>query len=52
MNEVEKKKRLKGFAKIVAREVEVLNTIERFKKDFKDSLVKILLNAKDGKYAA
>jgi len=52
MNEVEKKKRLKGFAKIVAREVEVLNTIEQFKKDFKDSLVKILLNAKDGKYAA
>ena len=52
MNEVEKKKRLKGFAKIVAREVEVLNTIEQFKKDFKNSLVKILLNAKDGKYAA
>ena len=52
MNEVEKKKRLKGFAKIVAREVEVLNTIEQFKEDFKDSLLKILLNAKDGKYAA
>ncbi|MHA1472615.1 MAG: hypothetical protein ACTSQW_05915 [Promethearchaeota archaeon] len=52
MNEVEKKKRLKGFAKIVAREVEVLNTIEQFKEDFKDSLIKILLNAKDGKYAA
>ncbi len=48
----EKKTRLKGFAKIVAKEIEVLNTIEQFKEDFKDSLIKILLNAKDGKYAA
>jgi len=48
----EKKKRIKGFAKVVAKEVEVLNTIEQFKKDFKDSELKILLNAKDGKYAA
>jgi len=48
----EKKKRLKGFAKVVAKEVEVLNTIEQFKEDFKDSELKILLNAKDGKYAA
>ena len=52
MNEVEKKKRLKGFAKVVAKEIEVLNTIEQFKEDYKDSLIKILLNAKDGKYAA
>ena len=48
----EKKTRLKGFAKVVAKEVEVLNTIEQFKEDFKDSKLKILLNAKDGKYAA
>ncbi len=48
----EKKIRLKGFAKVVAKEVEVLNTIEEFKEDFKDSELKILLNAKDGKYAA
>ena len=48
----EKKKRIKGFAKVVAKEVEVLNTIEQFKEDFKDSELKILLNAKDGKYAA
>ncbi|GAH25358.1 hypothetical protein ES705_03592 [subsurface metagenome] len=48
----EKTKRLKGFAKVVAKEVEVLNTIEQFKEDFKDSELKILLNAKDGKYAA
>jgi len=48
----EKKPRLKGFAKVVAKEVEVLNTIEQFKEDFKDSKLKILLNAKDGKYAA
>ncbi|NHJ23640.1 MAG: hypothetical protein EAX89_03640 [Candidatus Lokiarchaeota archaeon] len=48
----EKKVRLKGFAKIVAQQVEPLNTIEKFKQDFKDKELKILLNAKDGKYAA
>ena len=48
----EKTKRLKGFAKVVAKEVEVLNTIEQFKEDFKNSELKILLNAKDGKFAA
>jgi len=48
----EKKKRIKGFAKVVAKEVEVLNTIEQFKEDYKDSELKILLNPKDGKYAA
>ncbi len=52
MNEEEKKKRLKGIAKVVAKEVEVLNTIEQFKEDYKDSLIKILLNPKDGKQAA
>jgi hypothetical protein len=48
----EKKVRLKGFAKIVAQQVEPLNSIEQFKQDFKDKELKILLNAKDGKYAA
>ncbi|MHA1239164.1 MAG: hypothetical protein ACTSQU_00085 [Promethearchaeota archaeon] len=38
MNEVEKKTRLKGIAKVVAKEIEVLNTIEQFKEDYKDSL--------------
>ena len=52
MNEVEKKTRLKGIAKVVAKEIEVLNTIEQFKEDYKDSLIKILLNPKDGKQAA
>jgi len=48
----EKKARLKGFAKIVSQQVEPLNLIEQFKEDFKDREHKILLNAKDGKYAA
>ncbi|MFW9951292.1 MAG: hypothetical protein ACFFKA_14325 [Candidatus Thorarchaeota archaeon] len=48
----EKKIRLKGFAKIVAQQVEPLNSIEKFKEDFKDKELKILLNAKDGKFAA
>ena len=52
MNEEGKKKRLKGIAKVVANQVEVLNTIEKFKEDYKDSLIKILLNPKDGKQAA
>ncbi|MFX1495951.1 MAG: hypothetical protein ACFFBH_00345 [Promethearchaeota archaeon] len=48
----EKKKRLKGFAGIVSKQVEPLNSIEKFKEDFKDRELKILLNAKDGKIAA
>ncbi len=48
----EKKKKLKGFAGVVAKQVEPLNSIEKFKEDFKDTELKILLNAKDGKYAA
>ena len=47
-----KKKRLRGFAKIVSKEVEPLNENDKFKEKFKDTEVKILLNAKDGKYAA
>ena len=48
----EKKKRLKGFAGIVSKQIEPLNEIEQFKEDFKDRTVKILLNPKDGKNAA
>ncbi|MHA2280329.1 MAG: hypothetical protein ACXAC5_05720 [Promethearchaeota archaeon] len=48
----EKKKRPRGFAGIVAKQVEPLKENERFKEKFKDIEVKVLLNAKDGKYAA
>ena len=48
----EKKKRLRGFAGVVSKQVEPLNEIEKFKDDFKDRTVKILLNATDGKNAA
>jgi hypothetical protein len=48
----EKKKRLRGFAGIVSKQVEPLNENEKFKEKFKDTQVKVLLNAKDGKYAA
>ncbi len=53
MNEVEKKKpRLRGLPKAIAGAIEPLNSMETFKEKFKDTEVKILLNAKDGKYAA
>lgn len=48
----EKKNRLKGFPGIVAKQVEPLNSLEKFKEKFKDTEVRILLNAKDGKWAA
>lgn len=48
----EKKKKPRGFAGIVAKLVEPLNENEKFKEKFKDTEVKVLLNAKDGKYAA
>lgn len=48
----EKKKRLKGFAGVVSKQIEPLNDIEKFKEDFKERTVKILLNATDGKNAA
>ncbi|MHA1933016.1 MAG: hypothetical protein ACW96X_10770 [Promethearchaeota archaeon] len=51
MSEV-KKKRLRGFAGIVSKQIEPLNENEKFKEKFKDTEVKVLLNAKDGKYAA
>ncbi|MDX1797984.1 MAG: hypothetical protein R3255_04995 [Candidatus Lokiarchaeia archaeon] len=48
----EKKVRLHGFAGIVSKQVEPLNENEKFKHMFKDSEEKVLLNAKDGKWAA
>lgn len=48
----EKKKKLRGFAGIVSKLVEPLNDNEKFKERFKDTELKVLLNAKDGKYAA
>ena len=48
----EKKKRIRGFAGIVSKQVEPLNNNEKFKEKFKDTEVKVLLNATDGKYAA
>jgi len=50
--ESEKKKRPRGFANIVSKEIEPLNHMEKFKQNFKDTEVKVLLNPKDGKYAA
>ena len=49
---VEEKKKLHGFASIVAKQVDPLNEMEKFKEKFKDIEVKVLLNAKDGKWAA
>ncbi|UCC21194.1 MAG: hypothetical protein JSV62_07935 [Promethearchaeota archaeon] len=48
----ENKKKLRGFAGIVSKQVEPLNENEKFKERFKETEVKVLLNAKDGKWAA
>jgi hypothetical protein len=48
----DEKKKLRGFAGIVSKQVEPLNEMEKFKEKFKDTEVKVLLNAKDGKWAA
>ncbi|TXT62861.1 MAG: hypothetical protein BAJALOKI3v1_480004 [Promethearchaeota archaeon] len=48
----EKKKKLRGFAKVISQQLEPLNDNEEFKKKFKDTNLKILLNAVDGRYAA
>ncbi len=48
----EKKTRLRGFAGIVSKQVEPLNENEKFKHMFKETEEKVLLNAKDGKWAA
>jgi uncharacterized membrane protein YkoI len=47
-----KKPRLRGLAGIVSKLVDPLNENVKFKEKFKDKEVKVLLNAKDGKYAA
>jgi putative sterol carrier protein len=52
MSEEEKKKKLRGFAKIVSKEIEPLNNYDKFKERYKDTEVKVLLNLKDGKEAA
>ena len=52
MSEEENKKKLRGFAKIVSKEVEPLNSYNKFKEKYKDTEVKVLLNPKDGKEAA
>ncbi len=48
----EKKKKPRGFAGVIAKNMEPLNTNEKFKEQYKDRDLKILLNASDGKYAA
>ena len=48
----EKKKRLRGLAGIVSKLIEPLHKSEKFMEKFKDTELKVLLNAKDGKYAA
>ncbi len=48
----EKPKRMKGFAGIVWKLVEPLNSMEKFKEEFADVKVKILVNPKDQKRAA
>ncbi|MFX1477194.1 MAG: hypothetical protein ACFFCI_03595 [Promethearchaeota archaeon] len=48
----DKKKKLRGFASIVSKQIEPLQENQKFKEKFKDTETKILINAKDGKYAA
>lgn len=48
----EKKTRLRGFAGIVSKQIEPLNENDKFKHIFKETEEKVLLNAKDGKWAA
>jgi hypothetical protein len=46
-------KRLKGFAGVMAKQLEPVNNVQRFKERFKDyDDFKLLINANDGKYAA
>ncbi|MFX1312094.1 MAG: hypothetical protein ACFFHD_05735 [Promethearchaeota archaeon] len=48
----EKKKRLRGFAGVVSKLVDQLNNNEKFKEGFKDTEIRILLNATDANNAA
>jgi len=52
MTEAKVMKKLRGFANIVSKQVEPLNENEKFTEKFKTTELKILLNAKDGKWAA
>ena len=46
-------KRPKGFAGVMAKQLEPVNNVQRFKEHFKDyNDFKLLINANDGKYAA
>ncbi len=51
MEKNKEKNKLRGFASIIAKQIEPLNDDEKFKEKFKDTEVKVLINAKDGKWA-
>ncbi len=48
----EKRRKLIGFAGVIDKFFNPLNNIEEFRERFKDTNLKILLNAIDGRYAA
>jgi len=48
----EKPRRKKGIAGILWKEVEPLNSNEKFKKEFAETTVNVLINPKDQKWAA
>ncbi|MBD3196279.1 MAG: hypothetical protein GF317_14570 [Candidatus Lokiarchaeota archaeon] len=48
----EKKKKARGFAGVIQKQLNPLNDNEEFNQKFKDKDEKILLNARDGRYAA
>ena len=48
----EKKKKPRGFAGVIYTQLMPLNEKEKFREKYKDSSLKLLLNATDGKYAA
>ena len=48
----EKKKKPRGFAGVIYTQLMPLNEKEKFREKYKDSSMKLLLNATDGKYAA
>ena len=48
----EKKKKPRGFAGVIYTQLMPLNEKEKFREKYKDTSMKLLLNATDGKYAA
>ena len=48
----EKKKKPRGFAGVIYSQLMPLNEKEKFRQKYKDSSIKLLLNAIDGRYAA